>query len=122
MALRQNAATILIGMGFDPFTDFDAVSNAGIISLNWRSAQPRPTDAEIDAAATAIEAANAADEADAVSAEQHSAQLKAGLAATVARLIEIRDASTFTPTELSTAVNDLASSQLRILRAIRRKP
>ena len=121
MAIRPDVAIVLAGMGFDPIRDFDASrAESGEIRLNWRASAPRPTDAEIDAAAPAILAAIAADEADKAQAEQDRLALKRDLQTIAGRLTQIRDASSFTTAQLAQAVRDLAGYQLRAFQALRR--
>jgi hypothetical protein len=49
--MRADVASILIGMGYRIDDDFIAVANGVTTNVVWRSQQPQPTEAEIDAAA-----------------------------------------------------------------------
>lgn len=51
-------ATALIHLGFEPLLDFEVWQSGDQITLRWLSTKPRPTDAEI--AAAALPAAQAA--------------------------------------------------------------
>lgn len=44
-------ADVLTYLGFVALRDFEVEDNAGVLTLRWRSQQPQPTEAEIDAAA-----------------------------------------------------------------------
>lgn len=53
--MRTDVAQILVGMGFQPLTDFSALMNeaGNDVSVTWLSVQPQPTPAEIDSFALA---------------------------------------------------------------------
>ena len=62
--MRADAAFILVYLGFEVDIDFVASANEdGTVNIVWRSAQPQPTEAEIDAAAGAALAAKVAADA-----------------------------------------------------------
>ena len=117
--MRANVATILVGMGHVLDRDFVVrEKDDKTVQLVWKAATTAPTEAEIDAAAPAIEAAIAAEAADAAQWNTDRADLKAQYSAGVARLIDIRD-NTTNITAIA-AIKDLAAFQLRILKYIRR--
>ena len=121
MAIRPDVAIVLTGMGFDPILDFDASrADSGEIRLNWRSIRPRPTDAEIDAAAPAILAAIEAEKQDAAQWEAEKAAFRSALGTASNRLTAIKDAASFTNAQRDQATRDLAAIQLQTLKAIRR--
>ena len=56
--MRKDAATILMGMGYNSETEFEAsADDLGNVSIKWLSANPQPTEAEIDAATIASQRA-----------------------------------------------------------------
>ena len=122
--MRSDAAIILAGMGsppFDPIKDFRATQHSdGSVSVEWLSAQPQPSEDEIDAAAPAVLAAVAADAADASALVVDKADLRAQVSTAVARLEQIRDASSHTNAQLVAAVQDMARYQLAIIKVLRR--
>ena len=118
--MRRNTATILLGMGYKDREFVVDELDSGVTRLTWLSGAQQPTEAEIDAAAPAIEAAVAADAADATQWTTDRADLKAQYAAAETRLTQIRDAASPTNAQVIAAVRDLAAFQLRILKYIRR--
>jgi len=119
--MRADAAFILIGMGYSSESDFEAhAKDDGTTRITWLSQSPQPTEAEIDAAAPAAQAALDAAQADAAAYESQRTEVASNLTAMRDRLVLIRDAASPTNAQVIQAVRDLAAIELRILNYIRR--
>jgi len=109
-------------LGFTHSVDFFAAEKVktGQFNVRWVSAQPQPTQAELDAAAPAAQAAYDAAQADAAAYESQRTEVASNLSAMRDRLVLIRDAASPTNAQVIQAVRDLAAIELRMLNYIRR--
>lgn len=107
--MTANISQGLIELGFTPRVDYEAVSVNDVITIVWRSAQPRPTDAAIQAAVAAAQTKQDAE--DARVAAITSAQPRVDL------LQRLRSA---TPTQISDYVdNQVAGTNAQQVAAIK---
>lgn len=114
--MRADAAVILKAMGYKEIDEFVLSQEAGGIELRWFSNRPRPTDADIDAAAPLA----AAEAADLAAYESDKAALKAAIANAATRLTTIRDNASPSNAQVVAAVRDMAGYQLQVIKALRR--
>ena len=129
--MRADAAFILVYLGFEVDIDFVASANEdGTVNIVWRSAQPQPTEAEIDAAAGAALAAKVAADALLTQLGIDKADLASQYAAGMTLLDNIAAATipaTFSNNtqrdaaiqQIAAAVKNLATIQRRMLKVVR---
>lgn len=91
--MRQDVATILIGMGYAVGVDFDAHDDKRSgVRVQWLAQAPQPTEAEIEAAAPAVLAAAARAAIKPVSSQQMLRALhRAGLLETIQAAVAASD-------------------------------
>lgn len=102
-------------MGYKLDRDFIAFQDA----IQWFIPTP-PTQAEIDAAAPAAQAALDAEVADQTAYEADKTDLKAQFDVAATRLAQISNAASPTNAQVIQAVRDLATYQLKILKYVRK--
>lgn len=115
----------LMYLGFRSDVDYCVHFEAGAYRVEWLSELPRPTDAQIAAAApaaqtayAAAQAAYAAAQAARATAAVDKAELKAQFLSASTRLDQIINAAAPNNAQVITAVRDMATIQKRILRAL----
>lgn len=88
----------------------------------WLDARPQPTQSEIDAAVSAVQAKIAQEAVDAVVAETDRADMRSRVVAALARLDAIvTDGGTYTNVQVRAAVVDMAQMLRAMVRELRHR-
>lgn len=120
--MRADVARVLLHLGYKVDVDFVATGAPdGSVAVDWLSASPMPSEADIDAAAPAALAAEQASIAENAQGTIDKADLKSQADAAVTRLTQIVDATPpFTSAQRDAAIQDMARYQRAIIRVLRR--
>lgn len=116
---HPNSAQILKFLGHVIDRDFTVYSDGVTTTVSWTAATPKPTDAEIDAAAAATQAAETARATLLAELGADKTTLAAAYQTMHDRLVQIENAAAPSNAQIVQAVKDLALYERRILKVIR---